>query len=138
MVVGFTTPYAISAYHHWCCEFESQSGHHDILTEILLKVALNIIQINQPYSISFLYLLTKQPVLFFLSTYKAACSVFLSTYKAACSVLFIYLQSSLFCFFYLLTKQPVVFFIYLQSSLFCFFIYLQSSLFCFRLNFFFF
>ena len=26
MVVGFTTTYAISAYHHWCCEFESQSG----------------------------------------------------------------------------------------------------------------
>jgi len=21
MVVGFTTTYAISAYHHWCCEF---------------------------------------------------------------------------------------------------------------------
>jgi hypothetical protein len=26
MVVGFTTTYAISAYHHWCCEFEHQSG----------------------------------------------------------------------------------------------------------------
>jgi len=26
MVVGFTTTYAISTYHHWCCEFESQSG----------------------------------------------------------------------------------------------------------------
>jgi len=25
MVVGFTSTYAISAYHHWCCEFESQS-----------------------------------------------------------------------------------------------------------------
>jgi hypothetical protein len=24
MVVGFTTTYAISAYHHWCCEFESR------------------------------------------------------------------------------------------------------------------
>jgi hypothetical protein len=23
MVVGFTTTYAISAYNHWCCEFES-------------------------------------------------------------------------------------------------------------------
>jgi uncharacterized membrane protein YcgQ (UPF0703/DUF1980 family) len=34
MVVGFTTTYAISAYHHWCCEFESRSGrgvqHHVI------------------------------------------------------------------------------------------------------------
>jgi hypothetical protein len=25
MVIGFTTTYAISAYHHWCCEFESRS-----------------------------------------------------------------------------------------------------------------
>jgi hypothetical protein len=62
MVVGFTTIFAISAYHHCCCEFESRSGRgvqhyvikfasppisssnktdrHDI-TEILLKVALN-------------------------------------------------------------------------------------------------
>ena len=24
MVVGFTTTYSISAYHHWCCEFESR------------------------------------------------------------------------------------------------------------------
>jgi hypothetical protein len=26
MVVGFTTTYAICAYHYWCCEFESRSG----------------------------------------------------------------------------------------------------------------
>ena len=26
LVVGFTTSYAISAYRHWCCEFESRSG----------------------------------------------------------------------------------------------------------------
>jgi hypothetical protein len=26
MVVGFTTTYAISAYHHLCCEFQSRSG----------------------------------------------------------------------------------------------------------------
>jgi hypothetical protein len=26
LVVGFSTTYAISAYHHWCCEFESRSG----------------------------------------------------------------------------------------------------------------
>ena len=25
IVVGFTTTYAISAYQHWCCEFESRS-----------------------------------------------------------------------------------------------------------------
>jgi hypothetical protein len=67
MVVGFTTTYAIIAYHHWCCEFESRSGRgvqyhvikfvgdlrqvggflrvlrHDI-AEILLKVALSTIK----------------------------------------------------------------------------------------------
>jgi len=26
MVVGFTTIYAISVYHHCCCEFESRLG----------------------------------------------------------------------------------------------------------------
>ena len=26
IVVDFTTAYTISAYHHWCCEFESRSG----------------------------------------------------------------------------------------------------------------
>jgi hypothetical protein len=26
MVVGFTTTVVISAFHHWCCEFESRSG----------------------------------------------------------------------------------------------------------------
>jgi hypothetical protein len=34
MVVGFTTTYAIRAYHHWCCEFESRSGrgvHHYVI-----------------------------------------------------------------------------------------------------------
>jgi len=25
LVVGFTTTYAISAYHDWCCELESRS-----------------------------------------------------------------------------------------------------------------
>ena len=72
MVVGFTTTCAISAYHHYSCEFQPRSlqgvleitlydkvcqwfspgtpvsstnktDHHDI-TEILLKVALNTIK----------------------------------------------------------------------------------------------
>jgi hypothetical protein len=35
MIVEFTTTYAISAYHHWCCEFESRSGRgaqHYVIT----------------------------------------------------------------------------------------------------------
>ena len=75
IVVGFTTTYTISAYHHWSCEFESCSWRdvldtsvkvcqwlaagqwfspvsnktdcHNI-TEILLKVALNIINLTPP------------------------------------------------------------------------------------------
>jgi len=55
MVVGFTTTYAISAYHQRSCEFEYLSGevysiqHYVItidsyfITEILLKVAPNTI-----------------------------------------------------------------------------------------------
>jgi hypothetical protein len=76
MVVGFTTTYAIGAYHHWCCGFDTHSGRgvqhyvikvcqwlvtgrwfspvsstnktdrHDI-TEILLKMALKTIKPNQ-------------------------------------------------------------------------------------------
>jgi hypothetical protein len=70
MVVGFTTTYVISTYHHWNCEFEplcdkvcqllatgqwfspgtlasstNKIDCHDI-TEILLKVALNTINLN--------------------------------------------------------------------------------------------
>jgi hypothetical protein len=68
MAVGFTTTFAISAYHHWCCEFESRSGrgvqHYVIkfvsdlvfsvsstnktdrheITKILLKLVLNTIK----------------------------------------------------------------------------------------------
>ena len=38
MIVGFTTIYAISAYHHWCCEFESRSGWSDKCTALCDKV----------------------------------------------------------------------------------------------------
>jgi hypothetical protein len=70
MVDGFSTSDATSTYHHWCCEFESQSGwgvqhyatgryfspvssidktdRHDI-AEIVLKLALNTIK--QTYQI---------------------------------------------------------------------------------------
>jgi hypothetical protein len=40
MVVGFTTTYAISAYHHWCCEFESRSGRgvHYVIKIIIMHM----------------------------------------------------------------------------------------------------
>ena len=78
MVIGFTTTYSISAYHHWCCEFKSRlpscdqvcqwlatcrwfspsppvsstnkTDRHDI-TEILLKMALNTIKQTNKHTI---------------------------------------------------------------------------------------
>ena len=38
MVVGFTTAYAISAYHHWSCEFESHSWQGVLNTTLSDKV----------------------------------------------------------------------------------------------------
>jgi hypothetical protein len=40
MVLGFTTTYAISAYHHWCCEFESHSWRVVLDTTLCDKVCL--------------------------------------------------------------------------------------------------
>ena len=38
MVVGFTTTYAISAYHHWCCEVQSWSEWGLLNTTLCDKV----------------------------------------------------------------------------------------------------
>jgi uncharacterized membrane protein len=38
MVVGFTTTYAISAYHHWSCEFEPRSLRGVLDTTLCDKV----------------------------------------------------------------------------------------------------
>jgi len=38
MVVGFTTTYAISAYHHWSCEFDSRSWRGVLDTTLCDKV----------------------------------------------------------------------------------------------------
>jgi hypothetical protein len=43
MVVGFTTTYAISAYHHWCCEFESRSGRG--VQHYVIKLVSNLRQV---------------------------------------------------------------------------------------------
>ena len=64
IVVGFTTTYAINAYHHWCdkvCQWlvtgrwfslgppvsSSNKTDHQDITEKLLKVALNTKQTNK-------------------------------------------------------------------------------------------
>ena len=52
IVVGFTTTYAISAYHHWCCggRISTTKIDRQDITKISLKVALNTMnQPNCPY-----------------------------------------------------------------------------------------
>ena len=38
MVVRFTTTYAIGAYHHYCCKFESRSWRGVVDTTLCVKV----------------------------------------------------------------------------------------------------
>jgi len=40
MVVGFTRTCAISAYHHWSCEFESRSCRGVLVTTLCDKVSM--------------------------------------------------------------------------------------------------
>jgi len=44
MVVGFTTTYAISAYHHWCCEFECWSWW--IVQHYVIKFVSDLRQVS--------------------------------------------------------------------------------------------
>ena len=46
MVVGFTTTYSISAYHHWCCGFESRSGRG--VQHYLIKFVSDLRQTDYP------------------------------------------------------------------------------------------
>ena len=49
MVVGFTTTCAISAYHHWCCEFEPRSWR-GVLYTTLLSVTCDRSVVSSGYS----------------------------------------------------------------------------------------
>jgi hypothetical protein len=44
MVVWITTTYAINAYHHWCCEFESWSGKG--VQQYVIKFVSNLWQVG--------------------------------------------------------------------------------------------
>jgi len=46
MVVGFTTTYAISAYHHWSCEFESGSGDVYLIQHYVMKFVSDLWQVR--------------------------------------------------------------------------------------------
>ena len=46
MIVGFTTTYAISAYHHQCCEFESCSSKVNSIQHYVIKFVSDLQQVN--------------------------------------------------------------------------------------------
>jgi hypothetical protein len=46
MVVGFTITYAISAYHHWRCEFESRSGKVYSIQHYMIKFVSDLRQVS--------------------------------------------------------------------------------------------
>ena len=45
MVVGFITTYAISAYHHWHCEFEFHSGEVNSIQHYVIKFVSDLRQV---------------------------------------------------------------------------------------------
>ena len=46
MLVGFTTTYAISAYHHQLCEFESRSGELYLIHHYVIKFVSDLWQVH--------------------------------------------------------------------------------------------
>ena len=46
MVVRFTTTYVISAYHHWCWEFESRSGQGHSVQHYMTKFVSDLYHVR--------------------------------------------------------------------------------------------
>ena len=46
MVVGFTTTYAISAYHHYRCDFEPRSGEVYMIQYYVIKFVNDLRQVS--------------------------------------------------------------------------------------------
>jgi hypothetical protein len=46
IVVGYITTYAISAYHHWSCEFKSRSGEVYLIQHYAIKIVRNLRQVG--------------------------------------------------------------------------------------------
>jgi hypothetical protein len=52
MVVGFIATYAISAYHHLCCEFESRPGEVYSIQHYVIKFVRDFIQATFRFKLS--------------------------------------------------------------------------------------
>ena len=46
MVVGFTATYAISVYHHICCEFASHSGEVYLIHHFVIKFVSDLLHVS--------------------------------------------------------------------------------------------
>jgi len=46
MVVGFTTTFAISVYHHWSCEFESHPGEVYLIQHCVIEFVSDLRQVD--------------------------------------------------------------------------------------------
>ena len=46
MVAGLWTTYAISVYHHWCCEFESRPGELYSIQHYVIKFVSDLRQVG--------------------------------------------------------------------------------------------
>ena len=46
MVVEFITTYAISAYHHWSCEFESRTGEAYLIQHYVIMFVSDLRQVD--------------------------------------------------------------------------------------------
>ena len=62
MVVGFTTTYVISSYHHWCCGFDCCSGRG--VEHYVIKFVSHLLQVS-----GFLRILQFQPPIKLTTTY---------------------------------------------------------------------
>ena len=63
MVIGFTTTYAISAYHHQRCEFESRSGEVFSIQHCVIKFVSDLRQV-----VGFLWILLFPPPIKLIAT----------------------------------------------------------------------
>ena len=104
MVVGFTTTYEISAYHHWCCEFESWSGRE--AQHYVIKFVSDLRQVGGfPHDISHVLVLDV-----FASFHDFSLGLWSCSYSVSvCGFFFLFfLCIFCFCFFFYLNNMCII------------------------------
>ena len=94
MVVRFKTTYAVSAYHHWCCVFESRSGRD--VQHYVIKFVSDLRQVGgyhvKTRSVYWLSSLWKK---YFQSTTLIHAHVRTTAYRLACGKSWYFLENLL-------------------------------------------